>query len=627
MKRLLLAVFTLGMALTGYAQTTPTTQVKTVSDLVDLAIPTIATRLSAIVTGSGATNNVGGAVFVYNPDSTEQTNTTTVFKPTATTGRWVKADRTLSDFIFAGTTNQLVSSISTAPALLNDPRNPILVNAVEESFIMDGHQMDNWYRDYSNLNADIYYAYADNLMADNWTIGNGGVPLLTGYSGPFVFKLGATYYMTVIRDSTGNLHLYSSADKVTWAVQNSGNPILTKSGNVNDLYYTLHNSTVAVVGSTWHLLIEGKDGVGGNFKTLYSSSTLAAGPNFNTSLSALPVLAGFTGNAYLVSVPDRAALLTVYGNLDSGTWVLKAATALLSADLSLAASWTLAPGFGMQKAGVHLTDPTMVFPSNKAYKAMLGYNYAQLDGYRAYGTFDLNQFYDLISAPQSSSLGSVFVGNKVEANSLTVGPTYNGVSAPEHGAIFEGKVGILTGSPSNGLDIGTSGLAVKDAGNTGYVILKGFQAGDGNCEVRFSNSGGTVKWEAGMNSAIGAGFEINEGHSANNRFYIAPGGAFSLKGATTVSGGDLTVGSVGYGLKVKEGSNARMGTATLVGGTITVANTSVTASTRIFISRSTTGGTEGTLSTTQINATSFTVNSSSGTDTSTVNWLLIEPSP
>jgi hypothetical protein len=70
-----------------------------------------------------------------------------------------------------------------------------------------------------------------------------------------------------------------------------------------------------------------------------------------------------------------------------------------------------------------------------------------------------------------------------------------------------------------------------------------------------------------------------------------------------------------------------MGTATLVGGTIAVANTTVTANTRVFISRSTTGGTEGTLSTTQINATSFTVNSTSGTDTSTVNWLLIEPIP
>jgi hypothetical protein len=90
---------------------------------------------------------------------------------------------------------------------------------------------------------------------------------------------------------------------------------------------------------------------------------------------------------------------------------------------------------------------------------------------------------------------------------------------------------------------------------------------------------------------------------------------------------DLFISTAGKGLWLKEGSNARMGTATLVGGTIAVANTSVTANTRIFISRSTTGGTEGHLSTTQIASTSFTVNSTSFSDTSTVNWLLIEPIP
>jgi hypothetical protein len=91
--------------------------------------------------------------------------------------------------------------------------------------------------------------------------------------------------------------------------------------------------------------------------------------------------------------------------------------------------------------------------------------------------------------------------------------------------------------------------------------------------------------------------------------------------------GNLVLKVAGKGLQIKEGSNARMGTATLVGGTIAVANTSVTANTRVFISRSTTGGTVGHLSTTQIASTSFTVNSSDAGDTSTVNWLLIEPSP
>jgi hypothetical protein len=79
-------------------------------------------------------------------------------------------------------------------------------------------------------------------------------------------------------------------------------------------------------------------------------------------------------------------------------------------------------------------------------------------------------------------------------------------------------------------------------------------------------------------------------------------------------------------LEVKDGANKRMGTATLVGGTVTVSNTTVTASTRIFTSRQALGGTAGHLSIgTVVAGTSFIINSSSGTDTSVVAWLLIEP--
>lgn len=92
-----------------------------------------------------------------------------------------------------------------------------------------------------------------------------------------------------------------------------------------------------------------------------------------------------------------------------------------------------------------------------------------------------------------------------------------------------------------------------------------------------------------------------------------------------VTEGDLICDVTGKGLKVKEGSNARMGTATLVAGTVTVSNTSVTANTRIVLTRSTAGGTVGHLSYTISAGASFTINSSSASDTSTVNWLLAEP--
>lgn len=78
--------------------------------------------------------------------------------------------------------------------------------------------------------------------------------------------------------------------------------------------------------------------------------------------------------------------------------------------------------------------------------------------------------------------------------------------------------------------------------------------------------------------------------------------------------------------KVVEGSNAAMGVATLVGGTKVVANTKVTANSRIFLMTQAPGGTPGWL---QVSArvadTSFTILSSSGTDTSVVAYMIVEP--
>lgn len=78
--------------------------------------------------------------------------------------------------------------------------------------------------------------------------------------------------------------------------------------------------------------------------------------------------------------------------------------------------------------------------------------------------------------------------------------------------------------------------------------------------------------------------------------------------------------------KVVEGSNASMGVATLVGGTKVVSNTKVTANSRIFLSIQTPGGTPGWLQVSARTAgTSFTILSSSGTDTSVVAYMIVEP--
>jgi hypothetical protein len=87
---------------------------------------------------------------------------------------------------------------------------------------------------------------------------------------------------------------------------------------------------------------------------------------------------------------------------------------------------------------------------------------------------------------------------------------------------------------------------------------------------------------------------------------------------------DIVIGLAGKGLRIKEGTNARMGQSTLASGTVTVSNTSVTANTRIFLSRKSTSGTPGFLTYTVSAGTSFTITSSSGTDASTVEWFMVE---
>jgi hypothetical protein len=88
----------------------------------------------------------------------------------------------------------------------------------------------------------------------------------------------------------------------------------------------------------------------------------------------------------------------------------------------------------------------------------------------------------------------------------------------------------------------------------------------------------------------------------------------------------LDVNTAGQGLSVAEGSNCKQGTAILASGSAVVQNTSVTSSSRIFLTSQSDGGTPGFLRvSTRTAGVSFTITSSSGSDTSTVAYELIEP--
>lgn len=198
---------------------------------------------------------------------------------------------------------------------------------------------------------------------------------------------------------------------------------------------------------------------------------------------------------------------------------------------------------------------------------------------------------------------------------------------PDASATVKGRVELSTDAE---LVTGTDTVRAITPANfwagIAYLVANGYES------VRFD-----VNPAAGGDNA----FVITVDGEANGRFYM-DGSGFHSWGAGGASAPDTTmyraaanqlatdddflVNAAGKGFRVKEGSNAKMGVSTLVGGTVVVSNTSVTANSRIFLTCQTPGGTPGFLRVSARTAsTSFTILSSSGTDTSVVGWLILEP--
>lgn len=131
-------------------------------------------------------------------------------------------------------------------------------------------------------------------------------------------------------------------------------------------------------------------------------------------------------------------------------------------------------------------------------------------------------------------------------------------------------------------------------------------------------------WDMLANGEKFLGRVVNDAESVESNWLIVDRTGTTVDSVTLA--GQVILSTSSRGLSVKEGSNCKQGTAVLVAGTVTVANTSVTANSRILYCRSTTGGTVGHLSSTQIASTSFTINSTSVLDTSTIVYEIFEPS-
>lgn len=165
------------------------------------------------------------------------------------------------------------------------------------------------------------------------------------------------------------------------------------------------------------------------------------------------------------------------------------------------------------------------------------------------------------------------------------------------------------------------------------VIIESLDAITGDAVSIDLESTGVSNYTAGGNVNITAlsGDDINATASDDINL-VAEGGDIINSAAGNfhaLATGDvfLSPGSgTGNDLRIVSGANRSMGTAVLVGGTVTVNNTKVTASSNIFLTSQVDGGTPGFVRiSARVASTSFTITSSSALDTSTIAWLIIEP--
>lgn len=188
---------------------------------------------------------------------------------------------------------------------------------------------------------------------------------------------------------------------------------------------------------------------------------------------------------------------------------------------------------------------------------------------------------------------------------------------------FSTSAGQFVLTSGEGLTAGSNAVTLQYGGSGATLITSSTASTDVNITTQNAS-------HLNIQAGNGNGFDVNitgsDGNSGNNN-----GGDVKLEsGPLSGAGVDgnvviETLNNTGT-FKMNDGANEQMGIATLVGGTVTVNNTKVTANTRIFYSVNIAGGTQGFLRISARTAgTSFTITSTSGTETSTVVWMLVEP--
>lgn len=171
--------------------------------------------------------------------------------------------------------------------------------------------------------------------------------------------------------------------------------------------------------------------------------------------------------------------------------------------------------------------------------------------------------------------------------------------------ILSGMTGITAGGVN-------ANLAFITNGTGGYT----FSGGNGLL-LNIDNAGGAIVNNFFLKpSTTGNAVQLTIQGDANQNLIINGNG----------TGGVITANyfSANGGIRVTEAANSKQGVATLVAGTVTVANTSITATSRIFLTAQDNNTTGPIRVSARIVGTSFTITSGNNADTGVIAYEIFE---
>lgn len=317
---------------------------------------------------------------------------------------------------------------------------------------------------------------------------------------------------------------------------------------------------------------------------------------------------------------------------------------------SLAMRNAVSGGFGNTALGAEAFERPTSISQATAVGAFSGYKISGI------GVNGFNQR-GLTAIGFGTCSGTSFNGEWNTAVGVFAGSAWNGSSTNTAiGAFSMGAGGItsvlggtpqMTGTQNTALGISTMFAPTTAFGNVavGASAVRNVSSGSYNTGVGYVSLTNVTTGQ--QNTAVGdsAGVDISTGSfntilggdkgtdiaTSDRNVLISDGeGNRRIKipssGEVQVINGNLNLQTAGNKIKIATGSDASVGTATLVGGTVTVSTTAVTTSSIIFVTVNTPGGTQGFISVPSasiVNGTSFVINSSNVLETSTVNWWIV----